>query len=480
MKKNKNSLLSKSTLVKGFQCPKALWLKLNKPELEGEADPGTQKRFDEGKEVGEAARKLFPKGILIDREYYEITEAIEDTNIAIKKGEKIIMEASVGTDDLYARADILKKGKKGWNLVEVKMGVSAKPEYVEDVAIQAQILTEAGIKLESVSLMHLNRECVHPDLSNLFLTQDVSDEFKEIQPRIAKKIEELRKVAKQKTEPKIAVGDQCDDPYECAFKDYCWKGIKQYKPVGTKSKAKVDVAALRIALKDWVFPLYLFDFETIGPAIPRYKGCSPYAGVPFQFSCHVLSNPDSTKFDHFEYLHQEASDPRPGIIEGMLRGLGSNGSIVSYNKGFEIGVIKKLAAFDSKSSKKLLALIPRFVDPWPVIKKTVKHPDFVEGYSLKVVAPALIGKEYNYENLGIQGGDAAQAFAEKILKGQLDKQSRKKVINDLLEYCRQDTMALVLLAKWLFDNAGLDFSKLPKFAVISMSNSRGMGRGKLK
>lgn len=47
--------LSKSKYITFCQCPKALWLKMYKPE-EIEIDPLTQARFDAGTEVGNLAK----------------------------------------------------------------------------------------------------------------------------------------------------------------------------------------------------------------------------------------------------------------------------------------------------------------------------------------------------------------------------------------------------------------------------------------
>jgi hypothetical protein len=36
------------------------------------------------------------------------------------------------------------------------------------------------------------------------------------------------------------------------------------------------------------YPLYFIDFETVNPAIPRFKGMRPYRQIPFQWS--VVAN----------------------------------------------------------------------------------------------------------------------------------------------------------------------------------------------
>lgn len=488
----KEKTLTKSKLMRGLQCEKNLWLHLHKPELEPTTDTSTQKQFDEGNLVGEMARELEGKGLLIDSDYWDYQGGHKKTQSAIADGVKIIYEASFLYDKLFARADILKKNKNGWELIEVKKSTSVKDYHIQDAAIQTTIIELSGLKLNKISIRHINNEMVYPDFDNLFTTSDITDDVRSLQKEIKKQISSLESVANSKKEPLVKIGPHCADPFGCGFKDYCWinvpnksvfdlpqlatkkkwdlynndaqkiadldpknyKGVIQRAIAVTKSKKLfVDSQAISAALKQWKWPLYFFDYETIGPAIPRYKKTKPYAQVPFQFSCHVWSSLKSKTLDHFEYLHTEESDPRPNIIKTMLKGFGKKGSIVAYNKSFEIGVIKKLAEFDKTNAKELLALCDRFVDPLPVVRESVYHPEFLGSFSIKYVAPALIGDKFSYIGLKIADGGEAQSAAELILTGKIKDKEKDAVIADLLKYCQQDTMAMVEIVKWLLERA---------------------------
>lgn len=487
-KKPSNTILSKSRLMRGVQCSKSLWLSIHRPEWERGADTATQMQFDEGNEVGDLARNLEGKGTLISNEYWDFEGAHKSTQEAIFNGAKVIFEASFLNDKFFARADILKKDRNAWHLIEVKKSTQVKEYHIQDSAIQASIIEAAGIKLKSISIRHINNQCEYPNLKDLFTTVDITEEVRSIQKQMQKTIFELKEVLSG-DEPKIRIGPHCSDPFDCTFKYKCWNKVPQnsvfdlptirskkkwslfesgYIKISdldsddfdgltkraiettTSGKPFVDSKAIKANLKNWEWPLYFFDFETIGPAIPRYKGTSPYSQIPFQFSCHVWDSLKSTKLNHFEYLHQEATDPRAGVIEAMLKGLGTNGSIVAYNKAFEIGVIKKLAEHDKKNRKQLLDLVDRFVDPLPVLKESVYHADFLGSFSIKYVAPALLGSKLSYEGLEIADGSSAQAWAEQILRGKIKGVDLDKVVENLLKYCRQDTLAMVELVKWLF------------------------------
>jgi len=54
--------LSKSLLLKGMQCPKALYLQKNPPDFEFPPQPDLEAKFRAGNEVGILAQQLFPGG----------------------------------------------------------------------------------------------------------------------------------------------------------------------------------------------------------------------------------------------------------------------------------------------------------------------------------------------------------------------------------------------------------------------------------
>lgn len=483
-----HKLLSKTRLMKGIQCPKSLWLHLNKPELEPATGVATQNQFNEGNEVGEAARKYLGRGTLIENEYWDLEGSIKSTKIAIKNGDKLIFEAAFSYNGFYARADILKKTRTGWQIIEVKKSTSVKDYHYQDAAIQFYIFKSCGIRIDSVSVMHLNKESRHPEMKTLFTVQDVTKEIKESQTVLVSILKKIKLTSRKKSEPQIKIGPHCHAPFQCSFSAYCWKSFPKNSVfdlprLGTnKAWALVELGTPKITdldandfrgntkraieviknkkpfinamginkeIQNWKWPLYFFDFETVGPAIPRYKGTTPYSQTPFQFSCHIWKSLKNKKLGHFEYLHQSETDPRKLLVESLLNGLGTKGSIVAYNKSFEIGVIKKLADSDRRNEKRLIALIDRFVDPLPILREHVYHPKFYGSYSIKSVAPALLGSKLNYNNLSISDGSTAQAYAEQLLRGKIKGPEAESVAQVLFDYCRQDTLAMVELVKWL-------------------------------
>ena len=161
--------LSKSKYITFCQCPKALWLKMYKPE-EIEINPLTQARFDAGTEVGNLAKSLFG-------EYTEATVCkmtadgsqrpdLQAMIAAIQKliadGAYNIAEAAFIYDGCYCAVDLLHKTPQGYAIYEVKSSTDLKEleVYAQDVAYQKYVLTNCGLTITGTYLVNIDNEYV--------------------------------------------------------------------------------------------------------------------------------------------------------------------------------------------------------------------------------------------------------------------------------------------------------------------------------
>ena len=144
--------------ILGLQCPKYLWISVNKKERIPEADKNLQFRFDRGHLVGELAKKLFPGGIDIPIEPF--SENLKRSKELIKK-RKPLFEAAFSVDNVYSRADILNPvGKDEYDIIEVKSGTSVEDVHLHDILFQKYCYEKAGLKIRKCFLMHINDEYV--------------------------------------------------------------------------------------------------------------------------------------------------------------------------------------------------------------------------------------------------------------------------------------------------------------------------------
>ena len=325
--------LSKTKYLCGIQCHKLLWLTVNKPELIPPVSPVQQRIFEQGTEVGILAREQYDGGVLIEAEHNQIPLALQQTEEAVRRGASVIFEGAFVFNNVLVRPDIVERQPGGvWNIIEVKSSTKAKEEHIPDVAVQVYTLEGAGFKIGRKYLMHINNECVYPDLSNLFTLSDITAEVDIELPAVPAKIEAMRRTLSAPDEPDIHIGEQCRKPYECPFIARCWSWVPEYSiydiprlkwtqkdalrvkgivdiadfpddyPLNGKQRTfvasaqsrerKIDGEAIKRELSALEFPLHFLDFETDNPAVPRFDGMRPYEQFPFQFSCHILYEKD--------------------------------------------------------------------------------------------------------------------------------------------------------------------------------------------
>lgn len=473
----------------GLQCVKALVLHVHSPELATLASEDQKAVFDQGHEVGLAAWKLFPDGIAITADYRDTQMAIEQTKAAISRGATTLFEATFLYDDVLIKVDILHRAQadEDWTLIEVKSSTSVKDQYLDDLAVQAYVLAGSNIPISRIYLMNLNSKYQDKNGESLFVKNDLTERIAERVKEMPALVQRLRQFASAEGIPDQEIGPHCKSPYPCPFKNHCWQHVPspsvfEVPRIGPKAweyykqgrvsineilsddmadtrrhqinaaisgERWIDKGLIGKNLSNWAFPFHFLDFETIGFALPVYPDTRPYQHVPFQFSCHVIGSLDDDPI-HFEYLHEMDCDPRRGLAERLLAALGETGSIVSYNKKFEAERIKELALTFPEFREKLNAAIIRLVDPLPIFQQAVYDKAFKGSFSLKSVAPVILGPDASYEGLHIGNGGAAQRSFKRMISVHTTQEEKSHLRTSLLEYCKKDTLVMVGLVRWLY------------------------------
>lgn len=485
-------LISKTKIMQGYQCQKNIYLSVHRKELVPKVGPGLQALFDQGNAVTIEARKKFPGGVLVDLPAYEFFGSLKKTRELLAARTPVIFEAAFEYKGCYARADVITYNEltQRWSVIEVKSTTKVKDEHLDDVGLQVWIMANAGLPIEKISVMHLNTLCRFPDLHNLFTEHEVTEELRGRHPGISGRLNEIFKTLRADAVPEVDLGPQCSLPRDCQFLEHCRNeknipvpsvfsipGLREKKwelyrqgvvEVGDVPAAElnekqrqclevlksnrrfVDPEKIKAALAEWKFPLVFLDFETINPAIPRYTGTSPFTQVPFQFSVHMLDSLDSEP-EHHEFLFREAGDPRPSLIAALLTACEGEGSVVAYYGKFEAGRIEELEDFAPEKSSRLKQIRLRIVDPLPIIREAVYDSAFLDSYSIKSVAPAILGREHGYESLAVGDGSAAQRAFEEISASGASESRKNELATALLKYCEKDTLVMLELVKWLYN-----------------------------
>jgi len=484
MVKRELTFISKSKYMEGLQCPKLLWYEYNRKELIPPPEPAKQAIFDEGTEIGEVARTLFPGGIKLERNKFP-EEHDKQSREALKKRQPLF-EAGFVANRGYALADVLLPVKRdSWDLIEVKSSTSVKEEHLPDIAFQFYTYRNAGLDMRSCSLMHINNEYLRKgkiDAKKLFTTEDVSAQVEDLLSSTKTKIQEMLNIIAQPNEPKIAIGPHCDSPHECPAKGHCWKHVPEHNSVfslyrggklafelmekGTKDlcsipedtdlndkqqvqvsccvnkSSHVDRAGIRAFLNKLEYPLYFLDFETVSGGLPLYDLSRPYEQIPFQYSLHIMDKPGA-KSKHYSFIAPDAADPRPDVLKRLKDLLGDKGSIVAYNASFEVSTLERSAAIYTKYAKWVDGLKDRIVDLLePFRAFNFYHPKQEGSNSLKAVLPALTGVSYKEMEIG-EGGLASREYARVTFGEGVSLEERKKVYGALEKYCTLDTQGMI-------------------------------------
>ncbi|MEK6609190.1 MAG: DUF2779 domain-containing protein [Myxococcota bacterium] len=477
--------LSKSRFVSGLQCHRKLWWQVHEPDApELVPSPQLEVVFERGHVVGDLARTYFPGGVLIDLPHHDVGGRVAATRKALDEGATVIYEASFLAADVFVAVDILSREADGWVITEVKSTASVKDQHIPDAAIQTHVVRRSGLDAIRVEVMHLNRGCRHPDLSNLFfranVTALVDDRLPAIPGEISGQIEMLDGPI-----PEVAVGPHCTDPYDCPFMTRCWPVQQPHhvstlyrigrrvddllargyvtidqipddfrlKPPAARQRRAVitgDVVVepgLGSALSTLAPPIAFLDFETVSLPIPIWPGCRPFDNVPVQFSCHVDLGGDLL---HREWLASGSGDPREALARALIDATRESLIIVAYHATFERGCIRDLAEALPHLAVELHDIASRLWDLLPVVRDHVYHPDFGGGFGLKSVLPALV-PDLAYDGLVIADGQTASYELERLLLAGsgMSPEERDRLRADLLRYCEMDTLAMVRLVERL-------------------------------
>ncbi|MDX1823307.1 MAG: DUF2779 domain-containing protein [Thiohalomonadales bacterium] len=470
--------LSKTKIIAGLQCQKQLHLRVHHPEW---ATTKPSPASITGLVVENHARMHFPNGILVERDkpgkdpFTRTRDLIESPSVTC------LFEAAFRSNDLQVFVDVLSRNGSGWTLTEIKASTSVKAKHVDDVAVQAVALQQAGIKVNKYELMHINSHFIYQgdhDYTALFVREDITEQVNSHTGFIEAQLEPFKKLIKG-PQPERHIGSYCNKPYPCPYKTYCeahdadypvaylpngWHIAQQLQAQGIFDIRDIPVDSLNSAIHLWIrrvtkegraelkpdarqilsqlnHPRYYLDFECIQFAIPIWGGTHPFEQLPFQFSCHVQIN--TGRLEHKSFLDTSGQDPRRAFAEALISACGESGPIIVYYQAFEKSVISGLIQLFPDLAGRLQAIHDRIFDLLPVLKQNYYHPDMKGSWSIKKVLPCLV-PELSYASLGsVQDGTQAQAIYFAVINGSLDETAKEAGLADLLDYCKLDTLAMV-------------------------------------
>lgn len=234
---------------------------------------------------------------------------------------------------------------------------------------------------------------------------------------------------------------------------------KTHIPYFNKEKIKAGIDQI-------TYPIYHLDFESFPCPLPRFRGEKCYSQSVFQFSLHIEKEEgicDKEK-DHYGYLATDTLDHRLELVEEMIKYIKlDKGTILVYNDSFEKTRLKELSEIFPQYKKELLRMRDMVFDLMNITKTRSSlyeelgfdkeestlfnyyHEDMTGSFSIKKILPLF--SNLTYKGMEIANGVEALVTYAKFPK--MDKVEYDYKYQKLVEYCRQDTWAMVEILKGL-------------------------------
>jgi predicted RecB family nuclease len=99
-------------------------------------------------------------------------------------------------------------------------------------------------------------------------------------------------------------------------------------------------------------------------------------------------------------------------------------------------------------AERINAIQSRLFDLLPVVREHSYHPAYAGSYSIKSVLPALV-PDMTYDGMEVSNGQDAGLAWEAFVRGTVEELERDRIRKGLLDYCGQDTLAMVRLVETL-------------------------------
>ncbi len=466
------------------------------PELRIDAQKETS-RIETGLELKAIARKLYdPKNegqmVTLGSDGYKPFLA---RSRSLLTSSTPIFEAGFETDGAQVTADILmpsvQVGNRAWRLIHVRSSTIVRDHHHDDIAVQAFVTRRAGVPLISIALAHIDSNWTYRGNKNyhgLLVESDMTSKAFGRDNEIRDWIWDAKKVLNSKEEPTRAMGLHCNDPHVCGFQQHCrsqeqpaeypvnWlprspsndlraaldipgtndmrqvpnsllnerqRRVKEYTLSGA---VFFDGRSAAADLARHTLPAAFIAFETIQFALPTWPNTRPFQPVPFQFSIHWLGR--QPELEHDAFIDLSGNDPSQAFAEALISACGKSGTIFAYNAGFEMSRIRELADRFPSMRNALMSINERMVDLLKVAELRYYNPIQEGSWSLKKLLPA-IAPEMMHERLkGIKDGVMATNAYLDAIEPATPIAKKDAIKEDLLNYCRLDTLAMVEL--WHF------------------------------
>ena len=419
------------------------------------------------------------------------------TQEAMASQAEVIYQPGFVHDGLFCKCDILVQNDSGtYDLREIKAKNSIRKkskaaplldDLIADVSFQDKVVRGALGMMYSgnIYIVHLNKEYKKDwniDLDQLLIREDVSDELMEpalidhivsnIQQHIPLTKDELDAIypyegqdhmsyfgvlpPKQSIRKLPRIGTKSAPLYHAgkhmiadldamdreAFRNSKWEetALMRYLDLRDQWETVIDNEAIKNRLDSLQYPLYFYDYETISVPIPIFHQTHSRQQVISQYSMHRIDEDEG--ITHTEWLIQHGQTDNKPLIDQLVNDFWSgDGSYIVWYKWFENSRNDETAVMYPEHQEIFSKVNENTFDLMEIFKNQLYFDRrFGGSCSIKKILPVLT--DISYAGLAVPNGAIAADFLAQLAQGTLGDQS-DSVRADLLQYCKQDTRAMV-------------------------------------
>lgn len=267
----------------------------------------------------------------------------------------------------------------------------------------------------------------------------------------------------------------------------------------TRTNSEWIDPALKPIMDACAYPLQFIDFETSRTAVPPYKGMKPYDNIAFQWSCHTIYQAGDEPV-HYEWINTDDTFPNFEFARTLMQTVGYNGTVFMWSphENTTLKEIYNLLTVVDPSQTELIKWLDymtkksddedyTMVDLNKLTLEHYFHPMMKGKTSIKCVLPAVWSSfpklddvnwlrdfyklengeiknpyellpliEIGQANQVVRDGTGAMKAYQEMMYGTYrhDKEKRGQWTALLKQYCRLDTLAMVVI--WEYWRVGLN------------------------
>jgi hypothetical protein len=408
------------------------------------------------------------------------------------------------TDEMLARSDVVVTDRSTGvvDIYEIKSAASIKEEHFDDVAFQRLVAEASGANVRRCFVITMNADYVRRgdiEPEKLFDITEVTGQIDErmdstrrqardailflgtdVEPSL---VEYARSNHRRKHEfdcemirkyfpnlpdytvfhvpriykPKLinlleqGIIDLSEIPEDFELSETQWAFITTAR----STEVVIRHEEIRTRMDAWQYPLHFLDYETFQYAVPQFDGLRPFQQMCFQYSLHTIDRPGAEP-RHSEYLAREDEENPPlALARHLKEAFGSDfGTVFVWYESFEKTRNEEMAEMFPEYADFFNEVNDHVCDLMKIFSERLYvHPGFKGRSSIKKVLPVLC-PHLSYDDLGIGEGMEASISWFRAVKRTMSEAERQRIFQDLLEYCKLDTWAMVEIYNVLCSECG--------------------------